>query len=279
MLLSKRKSKTAIGAAGMLLSVFIILHAPCAWSASADAGVASGAGILSADALPADFTGDDPQHVRDALSGKPSPSQPPSITSRLRGFLDRPLQRLRKSTQSASATQTAAQAQANAQADPTFAFVIPASYGVRYQTKKKLLSVNVSLAAPTQPDAILLKETVKGQSGRKLVVAPEAKAKGFVQTFDVIQLGVEGRARTNVRGGAILADFDKTHGDGDFAILLICTLEPPYLIDRVEHNDPTDEEPTDITRRTSTLHGRVDAVWLIDRKTGTIVTKRLNLVK
>ncbi|WP_244818203.1 hypothetical protein [Caballeronia sp. Lep1P3] len=139
--------------------------------------------------------------------------------------------------------------------------------------------MDVSLAAPEQPDAILLERNVEGQSGRKLVIAPEAKARGFVQTIDTIELETKERAKTSVRGRVVLPGFDPTHGSSDFAVVLVCSLEPPYLSDRVEHSDPTDEEPTDITRRTSTLHGRIDAVWLVDRNDGAIVTKRLRLVK
>ncbi|WP_244197867.1 hypothetical protein [Caballeronia ptereochthonis] len=233
---------------------------------------------MSAESLPPDFAGDDPEYVRDALAGHPSPGQPPSITSRVRAFLSRPFGKWEHGASAASGA-SRPQAQTNAQSDRTFVFVIPVSYGVRYQAKKKVLTVNVSLAAPEDPRAILLKQTVKGQSGRKLVVAPEAKAKGFVQTFDAIQLRSEGSARTTVTGRTLLPNFDHGHGNSDFAIVLICTLEPPYLTDDVEHSAPTDEEPTDITRRTSTLNGSVDAAWLIDRQDGTIVTKRLRLVK
>ena len=233
---------------------------------------------MSVESLPPNFSGDDPEHVRDALSGHPSPGQPTSITSRVRAFLSHPF---RKWEHGASAASAASQVstKSNAQSDRTFVFVIPVSYGVRYQSKKKMLTVNVSLAAPEEPEAILLKQTVKGQSGRKLVVAPEAKAKGFVQTFDVIQLRQEGAPRTTVNGRALLPAFDHEHGNGDFAIVLICTLEPPYLMDDVEHSAPTDEEPTDITRRTSTLHANVQAVWLVNRKDSTVLAKGLRLSK
>ncbi|WP_061123044.1 hypothetical protein [Caballeronia catudaia] len=243
-------------------------------SAVDGASGASGQNISTADVLAPNFTGDDPEHVRDALAGHPAPGQPSSITSRVRAFLSHPF---RQSRQGASAVASAGQTPA--QAARTFTFVIPVSYGVRYLAKKKVLTVNVSLAAPDHPDAILLKQTVIGQSGRKLVVAPEAKAKGFVQTFDVIQLQPQGGIKTTVRGRMMLPSFDHEHGNDDFAIVLICTLAPPYLEDDIEHIEPTDEEPTDITRRTSTLNGSVNAAWLIDRKEGTIITKRLHLVK
>jgi hypothetical protein len=244
-------------------------------------GAASGVtaqNILAVESLPPEFSGDDPEHVRDALAGHPSPDQPASITSRVRTFLSHPFRKWERGA-SGGSIPTPAPSRTATQADRTFVFVIPVSYGVRYQSKKKILTVNVSLAAPGDPGAILLRQTVKGQSGRKLVVAPEAKAKGFVQTFDVIQLRPEGGARTTVTGRALLPSFDREHGGGDFAIVLICALEPPYLIDDVGHSSPTEEEPTDITRRTSTLNGNVDAAWLIDRRDGSIVTRRLRLVR
>ena len=246
-------------------------HAASAVGATSDVSVQD---IMSAASLPPNFTGDDPEHVRDALAGHPSPAQAPSIASRVRAFLSHPF---RRSPSAASATSGASQP--GAQPDRRFVFVIPVSYGVRYLSKKKVLTVNVSLSTPQNPDAILLKQSVKGQSGRKLVVAPEAKEKGFIQTFDVIQLKPQESIKTTVRGRMLVPNFDPERGNSDFAILLICTLEPPYLMDDVEHSAPTDEEPTDITRRTSTLHGNVDAAWLIDRTDGTIVTKRLHLEK
>ncbi|SPB13864.1 hypothetical protein NOV72_01129 [Caballeronia novacaledonica] len=269
--------------AALCLSFALACGTVCALAATPRAGQAASAveaasgismqGIMSADALPPNFTGDDPEHVRDALAGHPAPGQPASITNRVRAFLSRPFRKPQGASAPAGASQPPGQT------DRTFTFVIPVSYGVRYLSKKKVLSVNVSLAAPENPDAILLKQTVKGQSGRKLVVAPEAKEKGFVQTVDVIQLKPESGLKTTVSGRVMLPRFDHERGNGDFAIVLICSLAPPYLTDDIEHSAPTDEEPTDITRRTSTLNGRVDAAWLIDSKEGTIITKRLHLVK
>lgn len=109
-------------------------------------------------------------------------------------------------------------------------FCIRYSCGLRRAFRiKKLLSIDVSLAAPDQRDAILLKRQVHGQSGRKLVIAPEAKAKGFVQTIDTIQLETGERAKTTVRGRAVVPTFDASRGSDDFAIVIVCSLEPPYL--------------------------------------------------
>ncbi len=273
----KRRSKALTLAALTLTSAAIMTvsaqaRAQDAASAPREASD-SIASLLSANALPPNFAGDDPEQVRDALSGHlPPATRAPSIANRVRTFLEHPLRQFRQEGQAASAPR------GNAQTSRTFLFVIPASYGVRYESKRKLLSVNVSLASSEQPGALLLKQTVTGQSGRKLVIAPEAKAKGYIQTFDTILFKTDETSRTNVQGRAVVPNFEASRNE-DFAIVLVCTLEPPYMTERNEHSDPTDEEPTDITRRTSTLQGVVDAVWLIDRKDGAIVTKRLRLVK
>jgi hypothetical protein len=284
----------AARAAGALLIFAFCIHSQAARSAASAPGVTTVAtvasaanaasdpiaSLLSAGSIPPNFTGDNPVHVRDALTGHVSATgSSPSITNRVRTFLTHPLQSIRNDErQAASATRAASQSAAGSQANRTFVFVVPAAYGVRFEAKSKVLSVDVSLASPETPDAILLRQTVKGQSGRKLVIAPEAKAKGFVQTFDTIQFRTEGNTKTMVRGRTLAPDLAHAR-NGDFAIVLICTLEPPYMTEQVDHSDPTDEEPTDITHRTSTLQGIVNAVWLIDRKDGTIVTKRLRLVK
>ncbi|MDR5760268.1 hypothetical protein [Caballeronia sp. LZ035] len=282
MLLSKQRS-VALCAAWALLCCGASARAAETHGTHAERTIGAASGvtgenILAVESLPPGFAGDDPEHVRDALAGRSAPGQAPSITSRVRTFLAQPF---RKWERGASGAHGASQPQGASatQADRTFVFVIPVSYGVRYQSKKKVLTVNVSLAAPGNPNAILLKQTVKGQSGRKLVVAAEAKAKGFVQTFDVIQLQPDGGARTTVTGRALLPSFAHEHSEGDFAIVLVCALEPPYLTDDVEHSAPSEEEPTDVTRRTSTLNGSVAAAWLVDRKDGSIVTRRLRLVK
>jgi hypothetical protein len=277
-----RGRNEAARTAGALLILAVCIHAQTARGAASAPVAASDpiAAILAADSLPPNFTGDDPRHVRDALAGRVTATGPsPSITNRVRTFLTHPLQSIRKGeSQPASATHAASQGTAGSQGNRTFVFVIPAAYGVRFEAKRKVLSVDVSLASPETPDAILLRQTVKGQSGRKLVIAPEAKAKGFFQTFDTIQFRTDDTTKTTVRGRTLAPDLEHAR-NGDFAIVLICTLEPPYMTENVDHSDPTDEEPTDITHRTSTLQGIVNGVWLIDRKDGTIVTKRLRLVK
>jgi hypothetical protein len=213
------------------------------------------------------LTGDDPAAVRDALSHRAAGQSAASALTGIRRWL---------SLHPGKGKQTAAPD------DPTarmLAFVIPATYGVRYHAKKKVLTVDVSLAAAEDPDAILLRKTVTGQSGRKLVVAPEAKAKGFIQTVDLIELATGEKTRTSVKGRVIVTNFDRANPASDYAIVIVCMLRAPYLTEQTEHHDPTEEEPTDITTRISTLHAKIDAVWLVDRKDGTVVTKRLSIAR
>jgi hypothetical protein len=287
---SRRGAVLAKRAAGATLFAVFASHAGSAFcAAQAAAPVSASSPVpdwLNADALPPDFTGDDPEHVRDALSGHITPGSAvvaPSVTSRVRSFIEHPLRPFHGARQASAASAAspagpATGAPAQAQTSRTFLFVVPASYGVRVEARRKLLSVNVSLASPEDSNAILLRQTVKGQSGRKLVIAPEAKAKGFIQTFDTIQFRTGDTNRTTVKGRTLAPDLDNASST-DFAIVLVCTLEPPYMTERTEHSDPSEDEPTDITRKTATLLGVVDAVWLIDRKDGAIISKRLRLVK
>jgi hypothetical protein len=285
---SIRGREAFVHAVGMLVCAACLFHASNSFSAVSTDNAASAApaasdpvtSLINAESLPAAFSGDDPEHVRDALSGHLTPaaaSRAPSVASRVRSFIQHPLRQLRHG-ESASAVLAASDSAQAPQANRTFFFVIPASYGVRYEVGRQLLSVDMSLASPEEPGAILLKQSVTGQSGRKLVIAPEAKAKGFIQTFDTIQFKTGAHTLTSVKGRTLAPKLDHA-SNGDFAIVLVCTLEPPYMTERTEHSDPTDEEPTDITRKTSTLLGVVDAVWLIDHKDGTIITKRLRLSK
>src|SRR4029077_20960917 len=89
--------------------------------------------------------------------------------------------------------------------DRDLAFVVPAPYGIRYQSKTHLLTVNVDLSDDENPGAILLKKTITGPRGRGLVVAPEAKAKGYIQHIDLIELKSGERNKTTVHGRVTLS--------------------------------------------------------------------------
>jgi hypothetical protein len=201
------------------------------------------------------------------LSGKPEEAGPRTLSSRFHELLAKfP----RGVSQNASAAQ--------AMRERDYIFIVDAPIGILYRSKTRLLKVDVPLADDDRPGYIMLKKTVKGVSGRGLVIAPDAKAKGYVQNVDRIDLEVSGhRATANGRLRLSQSAFDAANGD--FAIALVCRLIPPYLTDARDHQEPTDEEPTDITKRTSTLHAEVQEVWLIDRSDHTVLSTKLNLTK
>jgi hypothetical protein len=170
--------------------------------------------------------------------------------------------------------------------DPTLAsiglnrelvFTVPVPYGVLYQAKKHEVTVDADLSGDDVPGSILLKKSVKGPNGQGLVVAPEAKKKGFIQHIDLIELKVNEQSKTLIHTHFMVpqAVFDKTRGD--FAVQLRCMLVPPYLKDVHEHSDPTDENPTDVTTRTSTLFAAVHEIWLINAQSGMVLTRKLHL--
>jgi hypothetical protein len=214
------------------------------------------------------FQSDDPVVVRAALSGKPEDMPKRSLSSRLRAFI-------------AELPHGASHGEAASGVAPeerSFIFVVNAPFGILYQARTRLLKVDVPLADDDRPGFIVLKKTVTGQSGRRLVIAADAKAKGYIQTIDRIELETAGK-RTTAQGRLKLSQSAFSEANGDFAIALVCHLVPPYLTDRRDHHDPTDDEPTDITTRTSTLHGDVDEVWLVDSSDGTVLSTKLHLTK
>jgi hypothetical protein len=251
--------------------IVAIAMLPGANASAATAAAASRPGsaqAASAEATPEFIAPDDPVKVRDTLAGQTPGAATQSITERLRTLARERFDRIFH--KNAAATQTG---------ERTVLFMIPAPHGILYRENVHRLSVNVSLSTDEHPDTIQLYQNVEGQSGRGLVIAPDAKAKGYVQKIDLIQLKTDGAARTSVRGRLYLPQdaFDKA--DDNFAIVLVCSLEPPYLIEQREHTDPTDEEPTDITRRVSTIFASVQAVWLVNQKDGSVLYKGLSLAR
>lgn len=231
---------------------------------------AGSSAVTSVESTPGHVKLDDAVAVRNALAGQPTSSADTStsLRERIRNFAHDHFGK-----NEASATLAA-----DADRERTFAFAIPATHGLLYRSNTHVLTVNASLTGEEHPDAIQLHKTITGPRGNQLVIAPDAKAKGYVQTIDLIEL-TTGTRQTSARGHLKLSPEAFAKADGNFAIVLVCNLEPPYLTDRHEHNDPTDEEPTDITMRTSTLHANVEAVWLINQQDGTILAKGLRLAK
>lgn len=238
-------------------------------------GQPAGSGTPAAAALDltmaSNFTGDDPVAVRDALARKLTPGKTRTFAHRVEDLVGTALP---KTLHDPVIT--------DAKLSRDLAFMVPAPYGIRYRSKIHVMTVDVDLSDSDHPDAIVLKKTIMGPGGRKLVVAAEAKAKGYIQNVDVIQLDTTGdkHNKTSVRGrfGLSEAAFEAA-GDGDLALVLICRVVPPYLTETIEHSDPTNEEPTDITTRTATLHANVGDVWLINREKGVVLAKGLHLVK
>jgi hypothetical protein len=214
------------------------------------------------------FHSDDPVAVRAALAGKPEEMGKRSFAGRLRDLV-------------AEIPHGASHGTAASSVDldqRSLVFVVKAPLGILYRAQTRLLKVDVPLADDERPGYIVLKKTVTGSSGRRLVIAPDAKAKGYVQTIDRIELEADGK-RTTAHGRLRLSQSAFAAANGDFAIALVCHLVPPYLTDRRDHQEPTDDEPTDITTRTSTLRADVDEVWLIDVSDGTVLSTKLSLTK
>lgn len=250
-----------------------LAHAAAPQGAAATTTHASAAAAETASAAPsalssAPFVGDDPVAIRNALAKETHHIYSPSLTTRIEKLIHVP----QKAPHDV--------ALAKAHLDRELAFIVPVPYGALYRSRSHLLTVDVDLAADDTPGVILLKKSVIGPSGRGLVIAPEAKAKGYIQKIDLIELKADdGESKTKVHGRLTLTSSAFAATNGDFAIALICSLTPPYLSDKREHSDPSDEEPTDITTRTSTLYANVDAVWLVSPSQGTVLSKKLHLSK
>jgi hypothetical protein len=214
------------------------------------------------------FVGDDPVAIRDKLAGQHTSVESLSLSDRFRSLI-----RIPHGQQHSNSDLT----QANLDRD--LAFVVPVTYGLRYRADKHLLTVDVDLSGDENQTGILLAKTVIGPSGRKLVVAAEAKSKGFIQHIDMIELESGESKKSTVHGHVTLSRAAYAEANGDFAIVLVGRLVPPYLDDRIDHSDPTDDEPTDITTRTSVLHVAIRAIWLVSPERGDVLSKSLHLSK
>jgi hypothetical protein len=208
--------------------------------------------------------GDDPVAVRDALAVLDLPNTAQTLGERLRTLIPDRNSAVQRELHGAGL-------------DRELLFVVPVLYGVRYQASSHRLSVDADLSSDDTPNAVLLDKTIVGPSGRDLVVAAEAKAKGYIQHVDIVALRRGDSHKTEVRGDLTVSPGVFAQTDGHFAIALLCRLAPPYLVDRRDHTDPTDENPTDITTRTSTLFADVRAAWLISPPSGTVLAKNLRL--
>jgi hypothetical protein len=233
---------------------------------------ASGAPAVADMAVPVvtpDFKGDDPVAVRDALASTTTDHSKRSITRRIRDLVG---------TEFPTTLRNPVVSDAGLGRE--LAFVVPTSGGIRYRASTQIMTVNVGVSDADRPDSIILRTRVTGMSGHKLVVAAEAKLKGYVQKIEVIELdAVDKGSKTTVHGRFRLPQDAFTQSDGRFALVFVCRVVPPYLTERLDHSDPSDDEPTDITTRVSTLHAKVDDIWLIDDEKGLVLAKGLRLEK
>ncbi|MFL9909028.1 hypothetical protein [Paraburkholderia sp. RL17-337-BIB-A] len=230
------------------------------------ANVETGASTNISAARP--FVGDDPVAIRDTLADRHINAAPPSLRDRVQGLIHIPTHKQRPNPDLTAAN-----------LDRDLFFLVRVPYGIRYRTETHQLTVNADLSGDENQRGILLKKTTTGPSGRGLVVAPEAKSKGFVQHIDMIELESGESKKTTVRGRVMLSRAAYAEANGDFAIVLVGRLVPPYLIDRSDHRDPTDDEPTDITTRTSRLYVDIRAIWLVSPQRGIVLSKTLHLSK
>ena len=141
------------------------------------------------------FTGDDPAAVRDALARKFTDSKTRTFTHRVEDLINDALPKTLHDS-----------ALMDAKLSRDLAFMVPAPFGIRYRSKVHVMTVDVGLSDTDHPDTIVLKKTITGPRGRKLVVATEAKSKGFIQNIDIVELDpVNKHNKTTVHGRFVLS--------------------------------------------------------------------------
>lgn len=201
---------------------------------AAHAAHASPAGAREPSA-PARVVGDDPVAIRDALAQRHLASTPASLGDRVRRLIP------------GGDKHRANPELAAIGLDRKVTFLVPATYGLRYQTQQRLLTVDVDMvnADGEGRTGILLRKAITGPRGRGLVIAAEAKAKGYIQRIDIIELDPGKGGKTTVRGRVRLSSAAYAQTHGEFAIALSGRLVQPYLTEHVEHaSRPTTSRPT-----------------------------------
>ena len=216
------------------------------------------------------IVGDDPVAIREALQKLHVNTLPPSLRDRIRGAVSGAAGRHGPDPDLAAVG-----------LDRDVTFVVPVRYGLRYRSRPHLLTLDVDLfdAERDGRAGILLRRVTTGPRGRGLVIAPEAKAKGYIQHVDIIELDAGQGKKTTVRSRMRLSAAEYARTQGDFALVFSGRLVRPYLTEQTEHADPSIEEPTDISTRISTLHMDLRDIWLVSPSSGVVVSKKLRLSK
>ncbi|AOI87047.1 hypothetical protein [Burkholderia cepacia] len=250
-----------------------MMLAPVAAHAAAEAGDGTTriASAVHSDTPPArPITGDDPVAIRDALKKLHINSHSPSLPDRVRGLVSSAVDRHGPNPDLASVD-----------LDRDVTFVVPVRYGLRYSSRRHLLTLDVDLFDAERNDraGILLGKVTTGPRGRGLVIAPEAKAKGYIQHVDIIELDSGQGKKTAIRSRMRLSPAEHARAGGEFALVFSGRLVRPYLTEQTEHVDPSIDEPTDITTRISTLHMDIDDISLVSQSSGIVVSKKLHLSK
>ncbi|RQS24237.1 hypothetical protein [Burkholderia sp. Bp8998] len=267
-----RKSMLGRLNAVCIVAVAIML-APVATRAAADnvGDTASAASAVMPDTSPTrPIVGDDPVAIRDALAKQHIKSASPSLSDRVRSLIP-----------GGADTHGHNADLAAVNLDREVTFVVPVPYGLRYQSKRHLLTVDFDLVNGDGEGrtGILLRKAITGPRGRGLVIAAEAKAKGYIQRIDIIELDPGKGRKSTVRGHVRLspAAYAQTHGD--FVLALSGRLVAPYLTEHIEHAEPNNDEPTDITTRTSRLYLDIESVSLVSPASGAVLLKKRGLSK
>lgn len=250
-----------------------MMLAPVAAHAEAEAvdGTARIAPVADHETSPSrPIVGDDPVAIRDALKKQHVSAAAPSLSARVRGLVSSATDRHGPNPDLAAVD-----------LDRDVTFVVPVRYGLRYRSQQHLLTLDVDLFDAERDDrtSILLRKVTTGPRGRGLVIAPEAKAKGYIQQVDIIELESGQGKKTTVRSRMRLSPAVYAQAHGNFALVFSGRLVRPYLTEQVEHAEPSIEEPTDITTRISTLHMDLQSIRLVSPSSGVVLSKKLSLSK
>ncbi|WP_415877912.1 hypothetical protein [Burkholderia diffusa] len=267
-----RKSKLGRSKFAWAVAVAVMLApvAAHAQAASVDGSTRNAPAVGQDTSHVRPIVGDDPVAIRDALKKQHFSAAAPSLSARVRGLVSNATDRHGPNPDLAPI---------NLDRDVTF--VVPVRYGLRYQSQRHLLTLDVDLFDAERDDRtrILLRKVTTGPRGRGLVIAPEAKAKGYIQQVDIIELESGQGKKSTVRSRMRISPAVYAQAHGDFALVLSGRLIRPYLTEQTEHADPSIEEPTDITTRISRLHMDLQSISLVSPSSGVVLSKKLSLSK